>query len=127
MRTTRKLAAAVAIAALAAPTAAFAAPADMHSPATDVTQDLRGPDARGAVPQQPKQDLRAPDARPVVVVHSEPRVPSAAPVADVGGSGDGLDWTTIGLGIAGSLLAVCAIGALAGRRSRRPERVRVAA
>jgi hypothetical protein len=165
MSTTRTLAAALAIAALAAP-AAQAQPADMHASVAQAAaqaqnrQDLRSPDARDAATTQAKQDLRSADAQDAAVHPRGPGHPSQpvnapgattvdsastrtpapvaglptwpanpqpiaqAPVAEVTGDGDGIDWTTIGLGIAGSLLAVCGLAVLASRRSR-PERVRV--
>ncbi len=131
--TTRTLAAALAIAALAVP-AAQAQPADIHAPL-----------ARAAAEAQNKQDLRSADARdaaqhprgatavesavqpgpPTWPVHPQPLTP--APVAEVTDGGTGIQWTTIGLGIAGSLLAVGGLAALTTRRSRRLQRLRAAA
>jgi hypothetical protein len=61
---------------------------------------------------------------PTWPVNPEPIKP--APVVHVSGSGSGLDWTLIGLGIAGSLLLVGGIAGLT-RHSRRIARARLAA
>ena len=68
---------------------------------------------RPSVPGPPTWPVNPQPINPVPAVHAP----------DTGG---GLDWTTIGLGIAGSLLA---IGAIAGmtRRTRRTGRTRLAA
>jgi hypothetical protein len=133
MSITRTLAAALAIGALAVP-AAQAQPADIHAPL-----------ARAAAEAQNKQDLRSADARdaaqhprgaaagesttlpgpPTWPAHPKPLTP--APVAEAGDGGTGITWTTIGLGIAGSLLAVSGLAALTTRRSRRLQRLRAAA
>ena len=105
---------AIAIAALAAPTA-LARPADMP-PA--VSKGKQEQDARsGATGGYPE--------RPVIDRPSAPRTGSPditpQPVAD-----DGIAWTTIAIGIAGGLLA---IGAIAGitSRTRRTGRTRITA
>ena len=142
MSTSRALAAVLATAALAAPTAAQARPAELGVPA-----------AQAQTPQQPKQNLSSPDARdaangyrpqlnhkppanPTVYVQPNELAPvaeqsaatsgstdqqpiSPAPAANISDSGNGIDWTTIALGIAGSLLAVSGIAALTNRRNRR--------
>jgi hypothetical protein len=123
MTITRTLAAALAAMALTAPTA-LARPADMHVPAVQTaTQD------------QPKQDLRSADAKDAAQNASGTRdaaLPLAdrqpvtpAPVAETPDSG-GIGWMTIGIGIAGSLLAVSGLAVLAGR-SRRIPRPRISA
>jgi hypothetical protein len=68
---------------------------------------------RPSVPGPPRWPVNPQPINPVPAIHA----------SDTGG---GLDWTTIGLGIAGSLLA---IGAIAGttRRTRRTGRTRIAA
>jgi hypothetical protein len=141
MSITRKLAAALAVVALAAAPAAQAKPADMHASVaqaaakTQEKQDLRSADARDAAehPRGPGHAVDAPGATavdsatlpgsPKSGVNPQPLTP--APVAEVSDGGNGVDWTTIGLGIAGSLLAVGGIAALTSRRSRRLQRLRV--
>jgi hypothetical protein len=125
---------AIAIAALAAPTA-LARPADTAPAVEKATaaaqhkQDARSPDAIDAAAQH-KQDARSPDAidaatrtgveRPSAPSNSGPdTTPKAA--AD-----HGIGWTTIGLGIAGSLLAIGAITGVTSR-TRRTARARIAA
>jgi hypothetical protein len=135
MSTTRKLAAALAIGALAAPAAAQAQPPDMHaSTATALAQahqkqDLRSPDARDAAlrPRRAGEPFSgsAPQGMPAWPANPQPITPApATPVAD---DGNPVDWPTIALGIAGSLIAVAGLGAVMNRRSRRTQRVRVAA
>ena len=119
----RTITTAIAIAALAAPTA-LASPADT-SPAV----------AKAAAAAQHKQYVRSPDAidaatRPPLAgpptwpVNPQPIKP--APVVHASDGGNGLDWTTIGLGLAGALLAVGSVVVIA-RHSRRIGRARVAA
>jgi hypothetical protein len=147
MRTTRTLAAALAIAALAVPAAQAKPATDMHASVAQAAaeaqakQDLRSPDARDAATQaQIKQDLRSADSRDAalhprgpgqavnapgattvdsasVTSPPNPRAIAPAPVAKVD---DGIDWLTIGLGIAGSLLVVSGLAALNSRRLHRP-------
>ena len=123
------LTAALAALLLAAP-AATAQPADMHaqlgqSAAAANTQDLRSPDARDAALNavRPAPAVNAPGA---TAVDSQSKLPAAhsAPVAP---ADDGVDWTTIALGIAGSLIAVGGIALLANRRTRQTHRVRATA
>ena len=132
MRTTRTLVAALATIGLAAP-AAQAMPTDMHSP-----------QAHAAAKAHKRQDLRSADARDAAV-NPHRRVPvvnapgaTAADSASVAGpeparavvvttDGDGTDWTTIGIGIAGSLIAVGGFGLVLGRRNRQTQRLRAAA
>jgi len=131
---------AIAIAALAAPTA-LARPADTSpavAKAADATQeqDARSPDARGG--------MYTPGASPAVSYTSGTNSESAPPqpgpptwptdpepitTATAGNAShgeSGVDWTTIGLGIAGSMLV---LGAIAGitSRTRRSGRARIAA
>jgi hypothetical protein len=138
MSPTRTLAAALTIAALAVP-AAQAQPADMRASVAQALaqeqqkQDLRSADSTPAVSGQA---VNAPGATavdsvsqrplpgpPTWPVNPEPIKP--APVVDVS-DGGGLDWTTIGLGIVGSLLLVAGVAGGA-RHSRRVGRARIAA
>jgi hypothetical protein len=143
MSTTRKLAAILAIGALAAPAAAQAQPPDMHaSTATALAQarqkqDLRSPS--GSTPQgmpvwpADPQPLRAeepltgsaPQGMPAWPASPQPLTP--APTTSVADDGTPVNWPTIALGIAGSLIAIAGLGAMMNRRSRRTQRVRVAA
>jgi hypothetical protein len=151
----RTVTTAIAIAALAAPTA-FARPADTPPAVEKATavaqhkQDARSPDTIDAAAQH-KQDARSPDTidaatRPMVDRPSNSRADSAtrpplagpptwpvspqpitsAPAAKVTDGGNGVDWMMLGLGVAGCLLA---IGAVAGitSRTRRSGRARIAA
>ena len=145
MRTTRTLAAALAAIAFAAP-AAQARTAGSDAPVASpkqTYQDLRSPDARDAaihlrrsnlvvdapgataVDSASKPAAKVPAGEPTWPV--DPKPIGQAPASHVTGGDDGTDWTTIGLGIAGSLLAVSLLGAYTNRRSRRLQRVRVAA
>lgn len=147
MRTTRTLAATLAIAALAVPAAQAKPATDMHASVAQAAaeaqarQDLRSPDARDAATQaRIKQDLRSADSRDAalhprgpgqavnapgattvdsasVTGPANPRTIAPAPVAKVD---DGIDWLTIGLGIAGSLLVVSGLAALNSRRLHGP-------
>ena len=105
----RTAALALAIAALAAP-AAFARP-DV-TPAATHAQGARHADTNGFA------------ERPII--DRNPVAPSSAPVTVSVVSDRGIDWATIGIGIAGSLLAVGAIAGIAAY-SRRAGRHRVAA
>jgi hypothetical protein len=113
---------AIAIAAFAAPTA-LARPADMPpavakaAAATKHKQDARSAETDG-FPTRPVIDRPSPPpARPDIT--PEPVTPK--PVAD-----DSVAWTTIGLGIAGGLLAIGAIATIA-TRTRRTGRTRITA
>ena len=141
MTPTRTLVAALAAATLAAPSA-FAQPADMHGafakPAAKTTgQDLRSPDTRDAATRP--ASARAQDLRHLRAVGNTTQSPMAgpptwpahphviaAPSAPAEQPDDGVDVTTIGLGIAGSLLAVGALAGIA-NRTRRPQRRRATA
>jgi hypothetical protein len=112
------------------------------------TQDLRSPDARDAE-AHPRSFSYKPPADPAINVQPQELAPveeqsapssgsatrpplpgpptwpahpqpiSAAPATNVTAGGNGIDWTTIMPGIAGSLLAVSGIAALANRRRQR--------
>jgi hypothetical protein len=130
MRTTRTLVAALATIALAAP-AAQAQPTDVHSPqahaATTIQkrQDLRSADAIDASVNPSVHAVNAPGATAAdsaSVVGPAPARPVTATPADDGG----IDWQTIAIGIAGSLVAVGGLGLMLGRRNRQTQRVRAA-
>ena len=98
-------------------------------------QDLRSADARDAA--TPRRPVNAPGAtavdsatRPALpgppTWPVNPRPIAPAPVVHASVTGSGIDWTTIGLGIAGSLLVLGGIAAVA-LHSRRISRTRVAA
>jgi len=116
-----------------------AAPTSSLAGTTSPKQDLRSPDARdAAIPR--RKAINAPGATavdsatrpapralpdpPTWPVDPEPITPASA-VEATGDDGGGVDWAPIGIGIAGGLLAVGGIAALAGRR--RWQRLRVAA
>lgn len=84
-------------------------------PAAAEQQDLRSPDAAAA---QLTQDLRSPDAADA----AHPSTQFQVPAVHATDSSSGLDWTTIALGIAGSLLVIGGIVAVTvhGRRVSRP-------
>jgi hypothetical protein len=142
MSITRTLAAALAIAVLAVP-AAQAQPADMHGSVAQAAaqaqnkQDLRSADARDAAenPRAAGHAVTAPGATAVESATqpgpptwpANPQPLTSAPVAEVTDGGTGIDWTTIGLGIAGSLVAVSGLAVLTTRRSRRLQRLRATA
>ena len=143
MSIARTLVAALAVTALAVP-AAQARPADMHASFAEAAakaqqkQGLRSPDAIDAARLRghAAAAVNAPGATavdsatrpaprtanpPTWPVNPEPITPApAVKVVD-----DGADWTTIALGIAGGLLAVCALAVLTTRR-RRTQRLRMA-
>jgi hypothetical protein len=139
MSLTRTLAATLAICALGAPVASASQPADMHASVAIAAakerakQDLRSPDARDAATTPPArgQDLRTPDARDaaihlhrsgLVVGATQPVAAKPAPAAPAVKTDDGIDWATIALGIAGSLLAVGAVALVTSRRRMPPLR-----
>jgi hypothetical protein len=107
-RITRTITTAIAIAALAAPTA-LARPADMP------------PAVAKAAAEQAKQAQEFP-TRPIVDRPSYP--PNAlpqvtqTPVAPTPADEASTPWTAIGLGIAGSLLAIAAIAGITRRAGR---------
>jgi hypothetical protein len=131
------LAAALAATVIAAP-AATARPADMPPAGAQAAapaqhrQDLRSPDAVDAA-RNPRKPVNAPGA---TAVGSQSTIPAVAPgqptwatnpkpipsahAVQVSRSDDGVDWTTIGLGIAGTLVAFGGILALTSRTRRMP-------
>jgi hypothetical protein len=125
MSITRTLAAALAIGALVAP-AAQAQPADMHAST-----------ALAAARAQQKQDMRSPDARdaalhPREVGKAAPRsLPAAQTIAPAATTettnGSGVDWASIAVGVAASLLVMAGLVAINSRRTRRLHRPRVTA
>ena len=147
--TTTPLTLALAVAALMVPAAAQAQPADMHASTAVAAaqarhqaqgnQDLRSPDARDAAvhPRAVAKTINALGAtaadsqsiKPAPAVPQAPTWPTnpkpvtSAPASQAapGTSGDGVDWTTVLIGIAGSLLAVGALALVANRR--RPPRL----
>ena len=82
-------------------------------PVTQVAQDLRSPDARDARTEpitQVAQDLRSPDARDA----GRPPVEVATPVVDIrAAQGGGFDWGDAGIGAAGLLAMLSIAGGLA--------------
>jgi hypothetical protein len=117
--TSRTLTAALAALLIAAP-AATARPADIihpglgHSAVAGNTQDLRSPDVRDAAnhyqtPASSQAGTSAPaQAQPI----------TRAPAANATDNGNGVDWMLIGLGVAGSLLTLGGLAALALRTQR---------
>jgi len=106
---------------------------------TTSKQDLRSPDARDAAAHVRHPGHTGPD--PGIYVQpwelapvseqlaarststgARPLTPAAS--ATVADHGNGIEWATIALGIAGSLLAVGAIAALTTRRNRRQRALR---
>ena len=151
MSPTRTLAAALTIAALAVP-AAQAQPADMRASVAQALaqkqqkQDLRSADARdaGTIARHPRspghagQAVNAPGATAVDSATrpglpgpptwpTNPQPITSAPAAEVTDAPNGIGWTTIGLGIVGSLLAVGGLAVLNNRRDRRTQRARAVA
>jgi hypothetical protein len=135
MSTIRTLAAALAVAAVAAPgaqakpAAENPAQADMHASTAlaQPRQDLRSADARDAA----KPHVRGPAMTPAPgqptwpenpQVLIPPKTTQPAPHAD-----SGVDWVTIGIGVAGSVLAISGVVLVASRRSRRLQRARAIA
>ena len=133
MTLSRTLTAALAAAALAAP-AAQAQPADMHASVAQAAakqaqkQDLRSADARDAAVHTRTMPTRPVPNLPTWPAYPEPLTPPAAIQASDDGDG-GVDWTTIGIGVGGSLLLASGIAVTAGiaGRTRRPVRQRVSA
>ena len=135
MTISKTLTAALAALAVATP-AAVAKPVDMHASTAQAAaqarqgQDLRSPDAidaaqhprkspvvvntpgASAVDSQAKTAPVAP-GQPTWAVDPQPIPPAPAPAAAT--SDDGVDWTTIGLGIAGTLLVLGGIVAVTNR------------
>ncbi len=126
----RTLAAALAATAIAASTATAAQPADMHASTAIAAakaqqrQDLRGEHAKDAAQHPRKTQWRLLLASPGHPSESGNATPLPPMNAQATASDDGIDWMTIGLGLAGTLLAVGGIAALS-NRSRRPSHSRV--
>ncbi|HET8950377.1 MAG TPA: hypothetical protein VFN44_07695 [Solirubrobacteraceae bacterium] len=130
----RTLAAALAATAIAAP-AASAQPADTHLPTAQAQQrqDLRGEHARDAALHPEDAPLirsrLAPFSGPVSPGHpSEAGNTTSLPPLDVAARSaddDGVDWPTLGLGIAGLVLFMGGVVALATRRPTPGPRVSV--
>jgi hypothetical protein len=144
MKLTPTLITALATAALIIPAAAAQAqPPDMHASTAIAAaqarenaqskQDLRSPDARDAAihPRGSGAAINAPGAtaadsasvKPAAVAQQAPTWPvdrkpvTSAPAAKPATGGDGgVDWTTIAIGIAGSLLAVGLLAFVLNRR-----------
>jgi hypothetical protein len=134
----RTLAAALAASAIAAPAAsAMPAPPDMHASTAQAQQrqDLRGEHAQDAalhprkavvvnapgatvVESQSKSTPVAP-GQPTWAVNPKPLPPLTAQAAATK-SDDGVDWTTIGLGIGISLLVIGGVAALSSRSKGLP-------
>jgi hypothetical protein len=99
--------------------------------------DMRSPDARDAARRPVRQadqhqvDLRSPDARDAarrpVRLGSQASPANPRPDTTPNAVADrGIAWATIGIGVAGCLLAVGAIAGIAGR-TRRTARARITA
>ena len=146
MKISPTLTSALAVAALVIPAAGAQAaqPPDMHASTAiaaaaarekaQTKQDLRSPDARDAAihPRGPGHAINAPGA---TVVDSQsvnplpgaptwpvdPKPITSAPASQpVTTADDGIDWTTVLIGIAGSLLAFGGIALLMNRRHTPP-------
>jgi hypothetical protein len=119
-------------AATAQPVDLLGATADNAAQAQSKT-DLRSPDARDATQLLPSADARGTNIKPGQAPYLTPGKPlpgpptwpvgpwpdSAPPAASATDGGDGVDWTTIGLAVAGVLLAIAGLAALTSRRHRR--------
>jgi hypothetical protein len=118
-RLTRTLAAALAIAALAAP-AAFARPTEAWphlyavGPVNALGTDVGARDQQA--PADTSQDLRSPDAADTNAPQS-PQPVTFSPTHTV--EKDGTPWSTIGLLLGGACLALAGAAATAGRIRRR--------
>jgi hypothetical protein len=98
----RTVAVALAFAALGAPTAASAKPADTApAPVAGAGQDLRMPDRRG--PEAPVVQARGTD-----VAAADQQAPASAPLAP--SASEGIDWVAIGGGSLAFLLVVSGMG-----------------
>jgi hypothetical protein len=133
MTITRTLAIALGIAAMAAPTAQARPVEDIHTPLIqagaqsqpDLQPDHAGwyPHAPGHPSQSGQRPLNAPGATAVdSATRPGPAPATSKPIApsEPADGGSGVDWLTIGIGIAGSLLAVSGLAALNARRTRVP-------
>jgi hypothetical protein len=103
-------------AALALATTALAAPTAFARP--DVTPAAAKPAAHAQGTRHADTDQFA--TRPVLDRNpTSPSTPSSAPVTlSVTSADQGIDWATIAIGIAGSLLAVGLVAGIAGRTRR---------
>ena len=101
---------------------------DQQAPAITPRQDLRTPDARDAGERaaaiNAQQDLRSPDARDAGMRPHGPRATLSVPVQ--ANDRDGTPWSTIGLALVGCL-ALAGTAATAGRIRRRAGRAGVTA
>lgn len=118
MTLSRTLATVLAFAAFAVPATAQAQVADMHASTAIAAsqaqqkQDLRSPDARDAASGVSRAALPQAPTWPV-----DPKPVTSAPAAQPATGGDsGIDWATIAIGIAGSLLAVGLLAFVLNRR-----------
>ena len=141
----RTLAATIAAMAVAAPAAtAMPAPPDMHSSTAQAAaqqrqaqgQDLRGEAARDAAMHPRKaQAVNAPGAtavgsqtretpvapgQPTWALNPKPLTPPSNTQVAVTTSDDGVDWLSVGIGVAGSLLVLGGIAVLLSRTRRVP-------
>jgi hypothetical protein len=94
------------------------------NPAGVTVNDLRSPDARDAASRG--RDTGSAFTWPPVRLRSSPRDQPAtlAATANATDDGTGITRTTIGLAVAGGLLAIGGIAAVNTRRSRRRQRLR---
>jgi hypothetical protein len=118
----RTLVAALAATAIAAPAATAAQPPDMHASTAIAAakakqrQDLRGEHAKDAAQHPRETRASLPPASPGHPSESG-NVKALPPVsAQVAKSDGGVDWTIIGLGVAGVLLVFGGIAALTIRK-----------
>jgi hypothetical protein len=118
----RTLAAALAATAIAAPAATAAQPPDMHAStaiaaaAAQQRQDLRGEHAQDAAQHPRKAQASLLAASPGHPSESGNVAPLPPLTAQATQSDDGVDWMTIGLGVAGTLLVLGGIVAFTNRK-----------
>jgi hypothetical protein len=126
----RTLAAALAIAALAAPMAAarpMDSPAGAHAAPSERTQDLRHLAAGGKIQTSSlagTSETQLDDAGPVYWSHDNTAPIPAAQAVD---ADDGTPWMVIGIAVAGVCLLIAAAAALTGRIRPRSRSARAAA
>ena len=126
MRITRTLTTAIAIAALVAPAAQArpADPPDMHASVALAAAEARERQERAPRPLGHAGDANWASA-PTVITETADPAPARAHAADERSGGEasrrdsGIRWSTIGLGVLGSLLAVGGLAAVAHRRTQR--------
>ena len=109
---------AIAIAALAAPTALARPDAPPAVNKVEHNQDARSPDAIDAATRD-EQNLRSPDTidaatRPTLGSQANPPLDATTQAT----ADSGIAWTTIGIGVAASLLAIGAVAGIASRTRR---------